>query len=183
MGAALCREGAILLSALGRGGVPPCRVPGTAILVAGIDVVGLCLLPVYAPKDLCLCCERLPWGSFLAVTPCGFSAVLFCANLRPDACSSPIAGLLSAPGFPVFGAFTVVGAADSGAAFWTMPRLESMPYFSQIALRSLLFFQCEFSVLLRGLPSSCVAAVPRPIIIGKIFLPSRQEYLADFSWC
>lgn len=82
-GAALCREGAIRLSALGRGGVPPCQVPGSTILVAGIAVVGLCLLPVYAPKDLCLCCERLPLGSFLAVTPCGFSAVLFCANLRP----------------------------------------------------------------------------------------------------
>ena len=47
-GAALCREGAILLSALGRGGVPPCRVPGTAILVASfaccgaLPFVGLC---------------------------------------------------------------------------------------------------------------------------------------------
>ena len=132
----MCREGAIQLSALGRGGVPPCRVPGSAILVAGIAVVGLCLLPVYAPKDLCLCCERLPLGSFLAVTPCGFSAVLFCANLRLDACLSPIAGLLPIPGFPAFGAAAVVGDADFGAAFWAMPHPESLPDFSQIALRS-----------------------------------------------
>ena len=82
----MCREGAILLSALGRGGVPPCRVPGTAILVAGIDVVGLCLLPVYAPKDLCLCCERLPLGSFFAVTFYGFTVFLLCTNLRLYAC-------------------------------------------------------------------------------------------------
>lgn len=149
----------------------------------GIAVVGLCLMLVFAPRVLCLCCERVPFGSFLAVTLYGFTAFLFCANLRLDACLSPIAGLLPIPGFPAFGAADVVGAADFGAAFWAMPHPESLPDFSQIALRSHSFFQCEFSVLLRCLPTSCVAAVPGPIKIGKIFLPSRQEYLADFSWC
>ena len=43
-------------------GFPRCRVSGTAILVAGIAVVGLCLLPVSAPKDLSLCCESALWG-------------------------------------------------------------------------------------------------------------------------
>ena len=54
----------------------------------GIAVVGLCLLPAFAPKGLCLCCESALWGagSFLAVTLYDFSAVLFCAFLRLDAC-------------------------------------------------------------------------------------------------
>lgn len=134
-------------------------------------------------KDLSLCCERLPLGSLLAVTFYGFTAFLLCANLRLDACLWPIAGLLPVLGFPVFGAVAVVGAADFGAAFWAMPHLESLPDISQIVLRSHSFFQCEFSVLLRCLPTSCVAAMPGPIKICKIFLPCRQEYLADFSWC
>ena len=160
MGAALCREGAILLSALVGVGVFSLSGVGECDSCCSIAVVGLCLLPVYAPKDLCLCCERLPLGSFLAVTPCGFSAVLFCANLRLDVCLSQISVLLPAPDFSVFGAVAVVGAADFCAAFWAMPHLESLPDFSQIALRSHSFFQFDFSVLLRGLPSACVAAVP-----------------------
>ena len=28
----------------------------------GIAVVGLCLLSVFASKDLCLCCESVLWG-------------------------------------------------------------------------------------------------------------------------
>ena len=43
-------------------GFPRCRVSGTAILVAGIAVVGLCLLPAFAPRDLSLCCESALWG-------------------------------------------------------------------------------------------------------------------------
>lgn len=148
-----------------------------------LPIVGLCLLPVSAPKALSLCCERLPLGSFFAVTFYGFTVFLFCAILRLDVCLSPIAGLLPAPGFPVFGAVAVVGDADFCAAFWAMPHPESLPDFYQIALRSHSFFQCEFSVLLRCLPTSCVAAMPGPIKISKIFLPCRQEYLADFSWC
>ena len=131
----------------------------------------------------CASAVRLPFGE----SPCGalydVPAFLFCTYLRLDACLSPIAGLLPVLGFPVFGAVAVVGAADFGAAFWAMPHPESLPDISQIALRSHSFFQCEFSVLLRCLPTSCVAAMPGPIKISKIFLPCRQEYLADFSWC
>ena len=51
-----------------------------------LPIVGLCLLPVSAPKDLSLCCERLPLGSFFAVTFYGFTVFLLCTNLRLYAC-------------------------------------------------------------------------------------------------
>ena len=178
----MCREGWILLSALGGGWgflVVGCR--GLRFLLRALLLWRFAYCRSLLPRT-CISAVRVPFGE----SPCGdilwLYGVFVLRKFVPRCLFVADSGFAVLV-FPVFGAVAVVGAADFGAAFWSMPHPESLPDFSQIALWSHSFFQCEFSVLLRCLPTSCVAAVPGPIKIGKIFLTCRQEYLANFSWC